>query len=559
MEQQLSMFDNQAPTKSNVGSSDRWYLGKSWEEQVGEFARDIGKRIELPFSPEELARFLVNGQILLDPLTLRNYGLKDSELCTAVALPLEDDLVNIFEALKTAALTHKKGCRTGINFSKLRPTGQNVSSTGGMSSGVIPFLKIFDSATQTVKPPGWHLGSLAAFLSVEHPDVLDFVTAKREHNTLANVKLVLGITEEFIEALKNRESYQLKHPQKGFVRRLDPMRVLELVMATAKSGSAPRLVFTGRSSWWDSQHSIDPAFGWALAPEHYAISLGLNIATFTDSSLAKTMTFLKSFAELLKTSPERKVHIGLTGIVERIKSDGSDERLMKDLRAMKTFFGKDVTLGVPWFDDWFELGQVKSGISWEMGSADLQKKIEDVLEGPVWGNWELGTTASAFELREIIVSGPQIRTLKISGSEKISTNVSSELKEVQSSPALDLGHGSLDQLGFLGKIYQRVTGVLPSFREVNVPFELDEPDPVHFATVPGPVIASWNNVPIRQKAQKTEEPSAVDLLSAGQMSLPGVGAYEAALSKGLCPECGSQMEFSSGCMLCRFCGYSKCS
>jgi ribonucleoside-diphosphate reductase alpha chain len=178
--------------------------------------------------------------------TLMNAGRDRGQLAACFVLPVDDDLGSIFDALKWAALIHQSGGGTGFAFSRLRPHGDVVKTTHGVASGPVSFMRVFDAATETIKQGGVRRGANMAVLRADHPDVLDFVRAKRGPG-LENFNVSVAVPDALFAAAARGAIWPLHHPRTGAVlREVDARLLLDEIADAAWSSGEPGLVFIDR-------------------------------------------------------------------------------------------------------------------------------------------------------------------------------------------------------------------------------------------------------------------------------------------------------------------------
>lgn len=537
----------------------------------------------------------------------RGAGTKSAVLANCFVLPVEDQMEAIFDAVKWLALIQKAGGGTGFNFSKLRPKGDFVGSSGGFSTGPVSFMKVFDAATGQVMQGGYRMGANMGILDVNHPDIGEFITCKTEEGEIANFNISVGATDEFMRAVKENKSFKLKNPRnKEVVQTIKARQLFAQMVNLAWRTGDPGMIFL------DTINKHNPVLK-TLGPLKATNPCGEQPLHPFDVCNLGSINLARMVSKTNKVDWQKLKEVTQTAV--RFLDDGVDaSRYPLEQVAKMAKSNRRIGLGIMGFADMlYQMGvgyNTEEGVKWAekimkfVNRAAVEESVKLAKEKGVFSNWQ----GSDYERKGIRRRNLAVTTIAPTGTISMVADCSSG---IEPNFALAYIKNVIDEQGLSyvnpyfkqaveasnlnneqkNDVYRRVANTgrctdieyLPlKIKQVFVTAYDISPEwhvrmQAAFQKHTENAVSKTINFPA--KATMTDVEKAYIL--AWELKCKGITIYRSGSKekqilttkkkliiqskikikplKDRCPECGNLMEMVEGCATCRKCGFSKCS
>ena len=236
------------------------YLRKNKLGEISETPEDMFKRVaDAIAEPDDIYRnsgktaiefynLISSKKFFPNSPTFTGAGTPIGQLAACFVLPVEDDLGKhsdgIFQTLRNAALIQQSGGGNGFSFSRLRAKGSRISTSNGLSTGPVGFMEAYNGAFGVIAQGGVRKGANMGILRVDHPDIREFITSKTVEGRLSNFNISVALTDKFLKAVENDETYEIYDPHtKDVVETPRAREIFDLIVENAYKNGEPGVLF----------------------------------------------------------------------------------------------------------------------------------------------------------------------------------------------------------------------------------------------------------------------------------------------------------------------------
>ncbi len=574
---------------------------KSWEDK---FYQAMSSLEFLPNSP-----------------TLMHAGTNFNQLSACFVLPMGDSLEEIFKTMKETATIARTGGGVGIPLSNLRARGSRIKSTGGITSGPISFLQLFNQMANVINEGSSRRVAMMAVMNVHHPDIMDFIFSKGVEGEVSNFNISVGITDEFMEAVRKNKDYELRAPESGkVIKKISARRVMDMITFQAWKTADPGMVFLDKMNEFSPVNHLgeiqttNPCGEQPLLP-YESCNLGsINLSKCIKSGRGrkKAQVDWEKFENLVRlavrfldnvidvcsypldeidkmTRKTRKIGLGVMGFADmliQLKIPYGSREGLKMGERLSQFLQNTAR------DESRKLGEARGSFpafSGSMWDREGYKAMRNSTVNTVAPTGTISIIANCSSGIEPLFALSYVRKniLDVSNTELLEVN---DWFEKVARQKKFYSKALMKQISEIGGI-NGLTGVPRDIKEVfKVSHEINWEDHVKMQAAwqkhIDAAVSKTINLPNSATPDEVQEAYLLayelgckgvtvyrdgskmkQVLNAGGSSLsskPMVDDKRKWVGNGhkeedLCPECGGELTFKEGCANCLACGYSRCS